>query len=285
MTSENLMACALSKVGFDHKRQHVRHALNLERFNAFFGVGPRALASLFNDLDDANEDDFLMTLNWLKLYDTEHVLSGRWGLHEETIRQKVKKYASMIAALHKTKIRFDGFDDDEIYIVSIDGVHCRIREPRTDPGSKWYSHKTNSAGLAYELAIAIRSDRLVHVRGPFPASTHDITIFRGGKKGEEPKAQDALTFKIPIGKRAIGDSGYRGEPDKIAITREGDSTLVKQFKARMKARHETFNGRLKSFNILDLPFRHKFQFHGEVFVAVCVVVQYDLENGHGLFEA
>lgn len=284
VTADSLMASALAKVGFAGKRQDVRLALNLQRFRAFFGVGPKALAALFNDLIDRNETDFLITMNWLKLYDTEHVLSGRWGLHEETIRQTVKKYVAKMAALQQSKIMFGGFDDDEIYIISLDGVHCQIREPRTDPGSQWYDHKTNSAGVAYELAVAIRSDRLVHIRGPFPASTHDITIFRGGKKGE-PKDADALIHKIPVGKKAIGDSGYKGEPDKIAVSREGDTVEVKKFKARMKARHETFNGRLKSFGILDQPFRHKFHLHGEVFIAVCVAVQYDLENGHGLFEA
>ena len=45
----------------------------------------------------------------------------------------------------------------------MDGVHCRTFEVRKDPSTKWYSHKSHSAGLAYELAIAIRSDGLVWI--------------------------------------------------------------------------------------------------------------------------
>jgi hypothetical protein len=28
---------------------------------------------------------FLMAMNWLKIYDTEHVLAGRWILDEQVI--------------------------------------------------------------------------------------------------------------------------------------------------------------------------------------------------------
>ena len=90
--------------------------------------------------------------------------------------------------------------------------------------------------------------------------------------------------KIPEGKRAIGDSGYKGEPSKISTTRPGDSREVKKFKARVKSRHETFNARLKSFNVLNSPFRHGFEQHKRVFESVCICIQYDIENGNGLFE-
>ena len=58
------------------------------------------------------------------------------------------------------------------------------------------------------------------INGGFPASTHDITIFRGGKKGEKDNwDKKALYFQVPEGKRGVGDSGYAGEATKIAITR------------------------------------------------------------------
>ena len=168
-----------------------------------------------------------------------------------------------------------GFDDEEVFIISVDGIHCEIQEVRKDPGAKWYSHKSNSAGVSYELGIAIRSNRIVWINGPFPASHHDITIFR---------SPDGLKGKIPENKRAIADSGYKGEPSKIAITRDGDSAEMKKFKARVKSRHETCNSRLKCFNVVDHAFRHGFEHHQRVFEAVCICVQYDLENGYGLFE-
>ena len=108
------------------------------------------------------------------------------------------------------------------------------------------------------------------------------------KKKNEPKDQNALIFQIPDGKRGVGDSGYKGEPGKISMTREGDSAAVKNFKGRVKSRPETFNSRLKAFKILSTRFRHRLSpdlsEHKTVFEAVCVACQFDLENDHGLFE-
>jgi DDE superfamily endonuclease len=275
---KDFLRLGLALVGFNDKRQLVTDELNQRRFIAFFGVGPKALASLFTDLEPPKDAaKFLMAVNWLKLYDTEHVLSGRWSMDEKTLRGIVKEYATRIQAMKETKVVWGGFDFDEIFIISVDGVHCRIQEVRKEPGAKWYSHKSNGPGLSYELGIAIKSNRLVWINGPFPASQHDITIFRGN---DTP----GLIDQIPNGKRAIGDSGYRGEPSKVAITRDGDSAEVKKYKARVKSRHETFNARLKGFGVLDQAFRHSLDQHKMAFEAVCILVQYDIENGRGLFE-
>jgi hypothetical protein len=65
--------------------------------------------------------------------------------------------------------------------------------------------------VSYELGVAIYSSRLVWIAGPFPASSHDLTIFRGGRADQEPKDPNALFFKIPEGKKGIGDSAYTAE--------------------------------------------------------------------------
>jgi hypothetical protein len=206
-------------------------------------------------------------------------LAGRWGLGEVAIRNKARDGTTAIQQLKNRKVQWGGFDAEEIFIISVDGVHCRIQEVRKDPGAKWFSHKFNGPGLTYELGIAIRSNQLVWINGPFPASQHDITTFRN-----ENDPGNGLKSKIPDRQRAVGDSGYKGEPGKIAITRPGDPANVKKFKARVKSRHETFNARLKSFNVLAVTFRHDFADHKRAFESVCICVQYDIENGHGLFE-
>jgi hypothetical protein len=68
--------------------------------------------------------------------------------------------------------------------------------------------------------------------------------------------RNALFFKILEGKKLIGDSGYRGKPSKISITQDEHSAEVKQFFARVKSRQETFNTRLKFFNVLSGRFCH-----------------------------
>lgn len=88
---------------------------------------------------------------------------------------------------------------------------------------------------------------------------------------------DSLKAKIPEGKLGIADGGLKGEPDKLAISRNDHSAEVKKFFGRVKARQETFNGRIKSFNILENRFRHGFTQHKQCFESVCILVQYDIK--------
>jgi hypothetical protein len=93
------------------------------------------------------------------------------------------------------------------FLFTVDGVHCKIHEPKHPYYSKnpeFYSHKFNQAGLTYELGIHVYENKLVWLKGPKPASTHDITVFR-----------EELKDKVPALKRVIGDNGYRGEPNSI----------------------------------------------------------------------
>lgn len=123
------------------------------------------------------------------------------------------------------------------------------------------------------------------MRGPFPAGEmHDGTLFRGGKKEVkiEDRDKSSLYFKIPLGKKAIGDSGYEGMPEKVTCTRHGQSKELKQFLGRAKNRQETLHAKLKSYRILGTTFRHgkkgtqdKMDLHKMCVEAICVVVQYD----------
>jgi hypothetical protein len=165
---------------------------------------------------------------------------------------------------------------DQVYTVTIDGVHTRINEPKhpsLSKNPKYYSHKFKEAALDYELAIAIFENKLVWIKGPRPAGEHDITVFR--KK---------LKSKIPRGKRAVGDNGYKGEKAIISTPNRQDAPEVRKFKSRARLRHETFNSRIKNFKCLDVRFRHGIKKHKIVFEAVCVICQYQLENGSPLFD-
>lgn len=110
------------------------------------------------------------------------------------------------------------------------------------------------------------------MKGPEPAATNDLTMY---------KAPNGLKSKIPAGKKAVGDRLYK-DPT-VAIRNDYDTPDVKRFKKRARGRHENFNARIKSFKILSERFRHDHTKHGIVFEAICVICQYDMENGHPLF--
>ena len=162
---DQMLQLGLQVVGFPLSRQNVSRQLNERRFRSFFGVGPGTVVEVINKIEDridgeVNKTKLLMALNWLKLYDPEGVLAARWNLSEETLRVQIREHVELIASLRPDVIEFGPFGD-EVFIASVDGTHCPIFEPRCDPSSKWYSHKFHAAGLSYELAISIRSNKLV----------------------------------------------------------------------------------------------------------------------------
>ena len=79
----DILSFGLFLVGFGFIWQHGSKKLNLERFRSHFGVSPKAIVKVLNDLEikhhKRNEyvEHVMMALCWLKLYETEHVLEGR----------------------------------------------------------------------------------------------------------------------------------------------------------------------------------------------------------------
>jgi hypothetical protein len=296
LTEEEVLCKGLECVHFEKNRQQrVQRSRNIERFRCNYGVSPLAISKVIIDLQTLLDEVhrikkfdihyLFLTLFWFRSYLKYPQIEGPWKVCPQTIGEKIIIYAEAIQRLKKHKVKWfeDGdYDDEEIFLVSVDGIHCRTFEVRKDPGKKWYSHKSHGAGLAYELAIAIRSDRLVWMNGPFYASKSDITIFRYGD-GDENNPGPNLRDMLPEGKRAVADSGYRGEDGKkCSITRQGDSDEVKEFKARAKSRQEVFNSKVKAFVCTATEFRHGKEIHATAFESVCILLQYDMENGYGL---
>ena len=140
--------------------------------------------------------------------------------------------------------------------------------------------------------LALDEPRIVWANGPFRPSRHDLNVFRGAKDAKEKKEKwdtSALYFQIPEGKKLVGDGGYVGEP-KIATKSREHPAEMREWMKRVLARQETMHTRLKNFNILCHRFRHgkntqhRFKLHKMAVEAVCVLIQYDYENGHPPFD-
>ena len=144
----------------------------------------------------------------------------------------------------------------------------------------------------YEFCLAAHEPKICSVRGPFPPSIHDITVFRGGvtSVSRDDWDQDSLYFKLGEGEKCVGDSGYAGEPSKVVVEKAEHSQDMKTFLSRAKNRQETFHSRLKSFKILGQRFRHgatteeRMKLHKMAVEAVLGIIQLDYENGHPPFD-
>ena len=105
-------------------------------------------------------------------------------------------------------------NESPIYLFSVDGVHCRINEPIHSILAKnptYYSNKFNQSCLNYERALLVRENKFVWIKGPFPASKHDVTFFRSDLKQE-----------IADGMKGIADNVYRGERNVLSTPNSHD---------------------------------------------------------------
>jgi hypothetical protein len=101
---------------------------------------------------------------------------------------------------------------------------------------------------------------------------------------EEIMKESGFLDKIPQGKLVIADGGYsvkdKQSRTKLALPQTTDSKELQNFKSRARLRQETVNSRLHNFGCLStLAFRHGYDYHKDAFEAVCVICQYQMDNG------
>jgi hypothetical protein len=122
-------------------------------------------------------------------------LAGRFGCCEKTAEKKTVEYTKLFQSFKDSKVRFDGFDK-RTYQFDVDCQNYNTYEFQMDPSTKWYNHKSHSAGVKYEYAVHLWESRLVSMRGPLPCGVNDISMYKGGDKGSESKDKTALYFSV-----------------------------------------------------------------------------------------
>lgn len=277
LTEDELLSIGLSIAGFGSKKLSRR--TQERRFKEMFGCSPIVVQHIWYDLQGKLSDKVLLDhlfwcLFFLRRYPTDGEMSSKFDKDPDTIRKWVWTIIFGLQELKADKIRFPEEGSVMVFICSVDGTDCRIEEPR--PFSrKWFSQKFKGPAVKYEVALDVLTGHCIWIAGPFKGSKNDMTIFR----------EEGLMDMIPEGLLAIVDKGYRGEPLKASAPNSLDDDDVREFKKRVRARHETFNARLKSFAILSEKFRHKpvLYKHKACFEAVAVIAQYSLELGSPLF--
>ena len=204
---------------------------------------------------------------------------------KDTRGEPLWKWIRRLEALLPHKIKWLPTLDDPngaVFIISVDGTDCKTWERRNHPTLPYdpatYSQKFKHGGVKYEIGVAVYENQIVWVSDASDAGRNDITIFR----------EDGLLHRIPQGKMAVGDRGYEtsiaAEMDRIAFKRDEDPLELRKFKARVMCRHETVNSRIKNFHVASGFFRHGKEKHQSAFKAVCVLVQYQIDNGAYLFD-
>jgi len=289
-TEQAFLQIGLESARYDNWDQ-CQNNTNTGRFKKQYGVTARTCADLWSMLRsqpvgdvcrleiDAKPIHLLVACRWLFTYDSEDRIGSFFGIKsQKTIAKWVRHYVCKIASLLPKKTgTLDENNKGLVFLMTIDGTHCPIWEPR--PWSKDNSsHKFGKKpGVNYELGISLYEPKLIWLYGPTqPGKLTDLMVF-----------QESLKFKLPAGTKVIGDGIFSAvsERDYISTKNDLDPRSLRQFKNRALARHETFNQRIKCFEVLTKPYRHNRRIagdpaipHGVAFRSVCVLVMFQIEN-------
>lgn len=112
---DDILELGLRTMGYCGAWLNARHELKMKRFRAAYGTSPIACTIILFDLQsvEAMGDkviekpaaiNLLLLLQWLKQYPTESVMSGRYCIHEETIRKRLWYYAEAVQQLKAKKV-------------------------------------------------------------------------------------------------------------------------------------------------------------------------------------
>jgi hypothetical protein len=279
--STEILAVGLYIAGF--KSQRLAKRTQIKRFKTMYGTYPIVVEQLWeqlqaNQLDKKLKLDYVFwALFFLKKYPRQDELETKMNKDAVTLRKWIWTIIYGLQDLKAEYIRFPnygGLPNTLTFIVSVDGTDCPIQEPRPF-NNAWFSQKFKGPGVKYEIAVDVLTGDCVWISGPFMASKSDIKIFR----------EDGLMALIPEGRLVIADKGYRGEPGVVSYPNHLDDEDVRDFKKRVRARHETFNGRLKTFDVLKQVFRHKpvLHQHKACLEAIAVITQCEINLGFKLF--
>ena len=275
VTEDEILAIGLDHTGYMRWCGY-KPKTNINNFKSHFGASPKIVALIWNHLRAANKiiereadpKHILMACRFLWAYEGQKDICCQYNMSENTFRDKIGRWVSYIQGLLSGVMGTLQDDDDDLIMKwTVDGTHCLVWEPRPF-STKWGGFKNGKhASVNYEIALKIYKDELVWINGPTRPGS-DLGIFK--KK---------LMGATPLGKKFIGDAGYTGLPDYICTRNDMDPRVIGRFKAFALARHETFNGKIKNFNILKHEFRHGLENHRTAFDAVCTIVCYEMKHG------
>jgi len=309
MLPDKVIRFGLEYIGLPKERQSsMSQAFKEQVFHWHYGSNPLDIAEIWYDLQQNQyEGAFLTdkenTLKGFKRYMIAHfflwtyprnagLMSTRFDIAERYCRgQELWKWIKKIAALAAKKIKWDyslGDPEKSAFVGSIDCVDCKIWEKRShyhlNIDSGLCSHKMSHAALKYEIVMDISRAKCMSIVQA-KAGEHDMNVFRMSTKDK--------MLMMPSSKKLIADSIYRkgrkpeqqNEATMFSIPSSLDDLELKRFKSRARARHESFNGRLKFFAFLRDGYRGTcFDLHKEAFTAICVIVQYQMDNGTPIFD-
>lgn len=223
-----------------------------------------------DDFDLAIEDQFLLTIFWLRHYPTQEVLGYLFGVSDSTAKRAIDRCLPLLEAAGQDTMRMPDpgrgrrkdlsalLKDTPDVAVLIDTFEQPVQRPRKRQ-KRFYSGKKKRHTLKSQVAVDEENGRIVDVAPSAPGPTADIQLLKGSR----------LFLRLPEGVGGIGDLAYVGiaalHPDGLGATprrkpRGQQRSLADRRYNRALARRrilvEHGIGRLRRFQALAQTDRH-----------------------------
>ena len=223
-----------------------------------------------DDFDLAVEDQFLLTIFWLRHYPTQEVLGYLFDVSDSTAKRAIDRCLPLLEAAGQDSMRLPDpgrgrrkglstlLKDTPDVAVLIDTFEQPVQRPRRRQ-KRFYSGKKKRHTLKSQVAVDEENGRIVDVAPSVPGPTADLQLLRGSR----------LFLRLPQGVGGIGDLAYVGiaelHPEGLGVTPRrkprgrkrslGDRRYNRAL-ARRRIRVEHGIGRLRRFQALSQTDRH-----------------------------
>jgi hypothetical protein len=167
-----------------------------------------------DDFDLEPDDQFLLTIFWLRHYPTQEVLGYLFGVSDSTAKRAVDRCLPLLEAAGRDTMRMPDpgrgrrknlsalLKDTPDVAVVIDTFEQAVQRPRKRQ-KRFYSGKKKRHTLKSQVAVDEETGAIVDVARSVPGPTADIKVLR----------KSELLKRLPRGVGAMGDLAYVGIAD------------------------------------------------------------------------
>ena len=199
---------------FDQLLQDVRPAFAAERRRRLDRPDRQRALGGGDDFDLEPDDQFLLTIFWLRHYPTQEVLGYLFGVSDSTAKRAVDRCLPLLEAAGRDTMRMPDpgrgrrknlatlLKDTPDVAVVIDTFEQGVQRPRKGQ-KRYYSGKKKRHTLKSQVAVDEETGAIVDVADSVPGPTADVKVLKKSK----------VLKRLPQGVGALGDLAYVGIAD------------------------------------------------------------------------
>jgi DDE superfamily endonuclease len=167
-----------------------------------------------DDFDLPPDDQFLLTIFWLRHYPTQETLGFLFGVSDSTAKRAIDRCLPLLEAAGRDTMRLPDpgrgrrknlstlLKDTPDVAVIIDTFEQAVQRPKRRQ-KRFYSGKKKRHTLKSQVAVDEETGQVVDVADSVPGPTADITVLKESK----------LLKRLPKGVGGLGDLAYVGIAD------------------------------------------------------------------------